>query len=179
MPLGALGLDRKPVITVPSTTSALAAFAVMLAAGVSAVGITSAADGPLVANLSVSDLRGLTSDGWGALAQPVATFLLQKNGEVATAAELSERQVLVGRVSAESGGAAQEPATIVPLHAVHPSTTFGELLAKFDARGVHHMWVLDDDQRPLGIITPTDVLKVRQGCFHPSSFACPFSLRLR
>ena len=157
--LEALGLARKPVVTVPADTSALAAFAAMLAAGVSAVGITSAINGPLVANLSVTDLRGLTAGGWGTLEQPIAEFLLQKNGEMAIAIELSERQVLVGRMSVESGGAlAQE---VVPLHFVRPSTTFGELLAKFDARGVHHLWVLDDEQRPVGIVTPTDVLKVR------------------
>ena len=165
MSVEALGLDRKPVVTLPASTTALHAFAAMATAGVSAAGITaSSAEGaPLVANLSTSDLRGLTPAGWGMLALPIAEFLLQKNGEAATATELREAGgVLVGRVSESGDQAAQQESTIsamVPLHTVHPSTTFGVLLAKFAALGVHHLWVLDDNHRPLGVITPTDVLR--------------------
>lgn len=151
----------------------------MTTAGVSAAGITSAVDGPLVANLSASDLRGLTAASWGMLALPVSEFLLQKNGEVATATELREAGgVLVGRVSPEAGGAAQESviSAIVPLHFVRPSTTFGDVLSKFDARGVHHLWVLNDDRRPLGVITPTDVLRVRNTeCAEQRSVLRPFA----
>lgn len=165
MSVEALGLDRKPVVTLPASMTALHGFAALATAGVSAAGVTASAleGAPLVANVSTSDLRGLTPAGWGMLALPVAEFLLQKNGEAATATELREAGgVLVGRVSGDE--AAQQESSIsamVPLHAVHPSTTFGELLSKFAALGVHHLWVLDDNHRPLGVITPTDVLKVR------------------
>ena len=163
--LDALGLARKPVVSVPASMVALRAFASMATAGVSAAGVTSAADGPLVANLSTSDLRGLTPSTWGMLALSVSEFLLQKNGEAATVTELREAGgVLVGRVSESGCTDPQEEATIaamVPLHFVRPSTTFGELLSKFDALSVHHLWVLDENHHPVGVVTPTDVLKVR------------------
>jgi len=143
LPLDAVGLAMKRVVTLPASTTALQAFAAMAAAGVSAAGITSAVGGPLVANLSASDLRGITASGWGLLALPVTDFIMQQNSKAAP--------------DAHGSGAA-----ISPLHSVRPSSTLGDALAKFDARGVHHLWVLDDDHKPLGIITPTDVLKVRR-----------------
>jgi hypothetical protein len=36
-----------------------------------------------------------------------------------------------------------------------------QLLEVFDARYVHHVWVLGDDGVPAAVVTPTDVLRVR------------------
>jgi CBS domain containing-hemolysin-like protein len=36
-----------------------------------------------------------------------------------------------------------------------------QLLTLFDARNVHHVWVVGDDGVPIGVVTPTDVLQVR------------------
>ena len=52
-------------------TPALAAFAALRREQRGAVGVTAAPGGPLLGNLSVSDLRGLRPERWGALALPV------------------------------------------------------------------------------------------------------------
>jgi predicted transcriptional regulator len=36
-----------------------------------------------------------------------------------------------------------------------------QVLELFDARNVHHLWVVRDDETAVGVVTPTDVLAVR------------------
>jgi hypothetical protein len=48
--------------------------------GLSGLGVTQEPGGPLLANLSLSDLRGLTPDRFGALALPLGSFLLLQKG---------------------------------------------------------------------------------------------------
>lgn len=50
---------------------ALAAFAALRREQRGALGVTAGAGGTLLGNLSVSDLRGLRPERWGALALPV------------------------------------------------------------------------------------------------------------
>ena len=68
-----LGLVQGPaeVATVTASSPALAAFALMQRRGLSGVGITELPDGPLVTNLSSSDLRGLTGDRWAPPSLPL------------------------------------------------------------------------------------------------------------
>ena len=107
-------------------------------------------------------MRGLTVERWGALALPVTSFLLEQNGLDAHQAEPPESgKVFVGSVAE---GAALS--SVVPLHTVSSSATFSDLLAIFQRQGVHHVWVTDDAGAPVGVITPTDVLRVRRHGSH-------------
>lgn len=54
-----------------SDTPALAAFAALHREQRGALGVIAGPGGPLLGNLSVSDLRGLRPECWGALALPV------------------------------------------------------------------------------------------------------------
>lgn len=56
---------------VTADTPALAAFAALRREQRSALGVTASPGGALLGNLSVSDLRGLRPERWGALALPV------------------------------------------------------------------------------------------------------------
>ncbi len=138
----------------------------------SAVGVTAQPGGPLVANLSASDLRGLTPERWGMLALPVAEFLVQQHGVAlpSVAAAMMEAppdrpKIYVGVARARGGGEEpQELTSYVAVITVGPSTLLGGVLEALAENSVHHVYVTDDEDRPIGIITPTDVLKVRTLC---------------
>lgn len=135
-----------------------------------------------------SDLCGLTAERWGALALPVAEFLLQQRGDAPPPGVPTEgTRVMLGRVVA--GGAGPELREVVAVHTVSASATLGQardgcgcgcdgrtrarlraltrsgppqVLEAFTQRSVHHLWVVAGDAAvPVGVVTPTDVLRVR------------------
>ncbi len=59
----------------PASLPALSAFALMHHKKCSGLGLVSEFGGPLVGNISVSDLRGLTLERFSALGLPAAEFL--------------------------------------------------------------------------------------------------------
>ncbi len=71
--------DRRPMITVDPNALTLLAFEGMLARGVSGAPVVNA-DGEIVANLSVSDLRCIQPEHLGMLALPVAEFVALTHG---------------------------------------------------------------------------------------------------
>ncbi len=129
-----LRLASKPLLTLPASTPALHVFAAMARARVSAAGITSAPGGPLVANLSASDLRGLTAEDWGRLALPVTAFLVRQCGQPVPTAALDVplgaggAAVYAGSVESTPGAGA-ELSAVLPLHAVRPSAHFSQARA--------------------------------------------------
>lgn len=176
-----LGLAAKPVLTATAATPALQVFAAMARSRVSSAGITTSEGDALVANMSArcaascthqvlagclvanqldacawyrSDLRGLTSEQWGALALPVSEFLLRQNSVPVTEAEVPTSKAFVGNASEG------ELRAVVPLVTVQPTTTFERALELFNTRSLHHLWVVDADDKPVGVITPTDVLRL-------------------
>ena len=74
-----LGADTEKLITVDPATPAIEAFARMCHEQVSGVGVLDKAQG-LIANLSASDLRGVTPEHFGMLGLPVAEFLALLHG---------------------------------------------------------------------------------------------------
>lgn len=71
--VGSAGLGHAPVTSARAETPAIEAFALAVAAGVSAVAVVDPVSGALVGNLSVSDLRGAASD-LARLSMPVGDF---------------------------------------------------------------------------------------------------------
>jgi hypothetical protein len=86
--------------------------------------------GTLVGNLSTSDLRGLTPHQFGRLSLPVARFV------------------------------AEQCADSLMVVSVAPRSSLGAVLDRLVYARVHHVYVVDDEGRPLRMITPTDILRL-------------------
>jgi len=124
-----IGIGIGSCITINETAEAVHAFHLLKLNAVSAVGIVNSS-GTLLANLSVSDLRGLDSSNFDRLSMPVMDYL-QKYTE-----------------------------TLIPPLTCTLSTTFETVILKLAATGAHRLWNVDEYGRPIGIISLTDVMKL-------------------
>eukprot|EP00887_Chlorella_sp_A99_P000079 scaffold16.g79.t1 len=133
------------VATVSAGTPVLAAFALMQRRGLSGVGVTAAEGGPLISNLSSSDMRGLTGDRFGALALPVGSYLCLMR---------------LGGLSWDSEGRWAEVLQPLPVLSCRPSSTLKEVIRQLVDHNRHRVYVVDDSDRAVGVVTPTDVLRL-------------------
>ncbi|KAL4419761.1 hypothetical protein ABPG75_006859 [Micractinium tetrahymenae] len=155
-PVSKLGLVTNDVQTVTASTPTLAAFALMHRKGLSGVGVTEAAGGPLLGNLSMSDLRGLTPERFGALALPVGSFLLLQKG-----CGLRWEDCLTESLPAAiKEGRWHEALAALPLVTCTPETPFKEALGQLVDHHKHRVYVVDGEGRTIGVVTPTDVLRM-------------------
>jgi len=153
------GARRREVATCSSDTLALHAFQRMLTENVSCLGVVETkgamhphAKGSLVASICLADLVGLTPDCYDALLLPAPAF--------------------ARRIAASAD---DESALNVP-H-VHPDDPLGKAIHVMSKRGVHHVWVLEDEPSgpaadnhgpggppkhdiPVAVITPTDIMRI-------------------
>jgi len=127
-----LGLHKKRVISVDATIPAITAIQKLSETNVSALAIIDE-DGKLVANLSASDLRGLSSQHVDRLALNVLEFLEKPCQEGATHLK--------------------EPISVCP------KTKFGDCISKMVQEHVHRVWVMEE-QKPVGIVSMSDVFTV-------------------
>ncbi|KAI8874275.1 CBS-domain-containing protein [Ramicandelaber brevisporus] len=88
------------------------------------------ADGRIVANFSASDCRGLVNTTLSALNMPVLEFL--------------------SRVTAT------QKAPVV----CTPGSTLRQVIEVMHVNNIHRVWVVDDEKKPTGVITLTDVLRL-------------------
>ncbi len=109
------------------------AFKLIRDQGLNSVGVVHEDNGQLIGNISASDLKvvGLTGELFGRML-------------------LSCRQYLTLIPS--------NPNFTYPI-SVNPSTTVEELIKKFDIAHVHRIYVVDNQQMPVGIVSVYDVLK--------------------
>jgi CBS domain-containing protein len=122
--------------------TALEAFRKLAVSGVHAIGITGAGTvggqpqhgeaGRLLYNLSASDLRGITPDTVHLLREPVEVFL----------ARVEE----------------SDPTRPKNLVTCFPDATLFEVMELVLRSHVHRVWVVDQQHRPVGLITLTDIL---------------------
>ena len=134
-PLAAKRKNKPATVScVVAGTKAIDAFARMHRERVSALGMCDAS-GALVANVSASDLRGLTPERLGALASDVADFVAGDGNEAV-------------------GFAAGAPKPVTCL----ASETVRDVVERMVSRRVHHVYVCDDERRPVAMVTPNDVL---------------------
>lgn len=90
--------------------------------------------GTLVANLSASDLRGISESNLKLLTKPVLEFLkLMGNGKVAHPVVVSSRD------------------------------TIESILYKVYTSKVHRVWVVDSAQRPIGVVALGDIISFLAG----------------
>jgi CBS domain-containing protein len=106
---------------------------------------TGEGEGRLLANISASDLRGITSDALPSLLLPIEEFLRRISWKINNG---NEEEV-------------EEKADKLP----HPVTcssraTLGEVLEQIITAKVHRVWVVDSAQRPLHAITLEEILHV-------------------
>ena len=157
---------RESVVCVPTTMPTHVAFGTAVHRGVSAVGVTDPASGALVANLSQSDFRTLSTHDFGSLALPVGEYLVHRlNLSVP-----SDDEAAGEHADAASGAAARSVRIRDPwaraLHAAHaavmlgPEATFLRLLEALVGARVHRAYVADENLTPLAVVTHTDVLAV-------------------
>jgi len=129
-------LPYRGVLCVPDEdTSALDAFALMDAEGVSALGVCDDAY-RIVANVSASDLRGLTPDALHRLALPVVEFLRVQRGDA-------------------HGGSGYGDVRVVSCGV---DDTVGRVVELLVTYGIHHAYVCSADGHPLAMVTPNDIL---------------------
>lgn len=127
--IGELGLVKNAVVTMTSDETALQGFKRMATRDVSALAVVSAETGKLVTVLSSSDLRGLTSNLMLRVTMPVIQFLKEtRHGRIRKAV------------------------------CVTADVTLREATHKIVFGGVHRVFVTDDENRPIGVLSATDVI---------------------
>eukprot|EP00029_Vermamoeba_vermiformis_P008460 TRINITY_DN3967_c0_g1_i2.p1 TRINITY_DN3967_c0_g1~~TRINITY_DN3967_c0_g1_i2.p1 ORF type:complete len:273 (-),score=68.38 TRINITY_DN3967_c0_g1_i2:74-892(-) len=128
-----INLGIKKVITVKANSAVSEAFKLIRDHSLNSVGVVNEDNGQLIGNISASDLKvvGLTGELFGRML-------------------LSCRQYLTLIPT--------NPSFTYPI-CVNPSTTVEELIKKFDISRVHRIYVVDNQQLPVGIVSVYDLLK--------------------
>lgn len=162
------GYHHRGVLCVPAaTTTALDAFALMDAKEVSALGVC---DGThrVVANISVSDLRGIQPGTIDRLALPVTEFLRRQRADRRQRKVIAERgvggcddgeekeSVKGGATSTVASGGDDDVGVVT----CGVECTVGDVVALMVHHRVHHVYACSTDGQPLAMITPHDVLRV-------------------
>jgi CBS-domain-containing membrane protein len=120
------------VVTVTTEETALEAYRHMWASGVTSVGVVDPTSGRLVASLSPSDLRGLGPSRIAELLLPVLTFI-----RACSSKSQCESPVAVGWDS-----------------------SIAEAVEKAITGRSHRVWILDEQQRPVNVISFSDMLSL-------------------
>jgi len=123
-------IGEKYPMTIRQDQPAIKGFQTMAMNGLSALPIIDN-DGKIVATLSVSDVRGLDEKTLPLIEKPALTFLMEKYGE-----------------------------NNIKNFVAPPSANLGEVFLMLLNNSIHRVWVVDDDQKPLGIISLSDVIRI-------------------
>ncbi|GIL82346.1 hypothetical protein Vretimale_11815 [Volvox reticuliferus] len=184
-----LGWDCKPVVSCTPETPALEAMRLMVSEGVSSLAVVAAqsageaapgADtaaaaerhggGRLLGNFSASEMRTMTSEHFGALSLPIGEFLALENETdyVAVNRErLLSEEGLVGspahdficnrlrRVRPHAPGEEVGQRLVVATG----KSTFAEVVELLVKHCIHRVYVVDEREVPVGIVTCTDILR--------------------
>eukprot|EP01104_Vermistella_antarctica_P020542 TRINITY_DN8828_c0_g1_i1.p1 TRINITY_DN8828_c0_g1~~TRINITY_DN8828_c0_g1_i1.p1 ORF type:complete len:310 (-),score=90.32 TRINITY_DN8828_c0_g1_i1:65-961(-) len=124
------GLVKEWVLFVRTKEHALDAFRKMSENGVSAVAVVQP-DQSLVANFSASDLRGLTESTFERISNSCLDFLKKQKGTD----------------------------NLTPITCGY-SSTFSEVVTSLVDHRMHRMWVVDQNNHPIGVVSLTDVFRV-------------------
>jgi len=116
------------IVSIDNEATALQAFRKMAVKDVSSIAIVDA-EGKLVANMSLSDLRGLDRETFPELGLPVVEYLAKKHG-----------------------GTTRGPVTVTA------DTTLFEVMGILLSQATHRVWVVDADGKPVSQISMTDVI---------------------
>lgn len=161
------------VVTVRPETPALDAMVLMEERSISAVAVVNA-QGGIIGNFSISELRTIMAEHFGSLALPVGEFLALEHGTeyAGYAIQREDSTPMAASPPPSSAGFkfAKEremrrrdshPGSEVgqTLITCSPDTTLAEVLDKMVHNRLHRVYVCDDDLKPCGVITLTDILR--------------------
>ena len=158
----ALGLvqGESEVATVTADTPALLVLAKMSKERLSGIGIVGKLGGPLLANLSTSDVRGLTPERFGALALPVGAFLLLMHPGITKENVVTYEDALLDQLpAAVKENRWDDALKDLNLLCFTPQTTLKEAIEQLVRHGKHRAYICDKDGKAVGVVTPTDVLR--------------------
>uniref|UniRef100_A0A7R9W0V8 CBS domain-containing protein n=1 Tax=Chlamydomonas euryale TaxID=1486919 RepID=A0A7R9W0V8_9CHLO len=161
-----LDLVQTKIHTCPPETSAIVAMGLMQDEDVSSLAVVDH-NGKVIGNFSVSELRTVLPGQFGALALPVGEFLALENrtefvganrgheaGAMGSSAGVQFARDHVARKKPHVPG--EDVGQELVLCGV--ASTLGEVLTSLSRHGVHRIYCTDADERPIGIITCSDVL---------------------
>lgn len=123
---------RSSVVTMSTNAQAIHAVYLMFFHRVSAVAITDE-NGKLVANFSASELRGISQENFDWLLCPISDFLR--------------------KIAARFGK------LTFPLNC-RPSTKIEDVINMLATYRVHRLWIVDEQGRPDGVVSLTDVMRL-------------------
>lgn len=154
------GYHYRGVLCVPAASiTALDAFALMDAEGSSALGVCDDAY-RIVANISVSDLRGIRPEAVDRLGLNVVEFLRIQRAEARQKEDTEQKgggKVGSTAAVAGDGGAVGVDVGVV---ACRVDATVGEVVQLMVTHRVHHVYVCSSDGHPLAVVTPHDILRI-------------------
>lgn len=119
-----------PVATLPKSTKAIDAFRLMLKEYMSAYPIVEEVGGPLLGNISTSDLRGFLPEQVKDLELPVIEFLQR-----------------------------HENRALVPITCMEDDS-LSVLLSRMVKHRLHRIYIADGRGAPVGVVTMTDILRI-------------------
>lgn len=119
-----------PVATLPKSAKAIDAFRMMLKEYMSAYPIVEEVGGPLLGNISTSDLRGFLPEQVNDLELPVIEFLQR-----------------------------HENRALVPITCVEDDS-LSTLLSRMVQHRLHRIYIVDGKVSPVGVVTMTDILRL-------------------
>ncbi|PRW33691.1 CBS domain [Chlorella sorokiniana] len=173
----AVGFIKGSVISVRPETPALDAMVLMEEKNISAVAVVNA-QGSIIGNFSISELRTIMAEHFGSLALPVGEFLALEHGteyagyaipssgsspSTSAADELKRiedskaHQFAADRTMRrrESHPGYEVGQTLITCS---PSASLHEVLDKIVANRLHRVYVCNDSLVPCGVVTLTDIL---------------------
>lgn len=163
-----LGLlqGKRPVVSVDAHMPTLTAYAKIASAGISGAPVVTES-GEVIANLSISDLRALTSEHFGVLALPVAEFLALEHHTAYIGYSVTSSSHSNHPFFASSPRKGRLPKSHdIQVFSVSKDTTLGDALFKLCKDHIHRLYVVDCESgfpRVKAVITLTDVLQLISG----------------
>jgi 5'-AMP-activated protein kinase, regulatory gamma subunit len=139
-----LRLGYKPVLSIPVDAPASQAFKKMQAAKVTGLAVLDAATSKLVGSISASDLKEIGSDAslFERVLLPVGEFWAET---------LKKPKRRDSRATSPTGGRRQ-------IYFVTPQDTIATVFEKFSSTRVHRLFVIDEQTKPLGVISLKDII---------------------
>eukprot|EP01134_Creolimax_fragrantissima_P005386 CFRG5386T1 len=137
--LSELDAVHSPVVTINKDTRTISALSLLNAQGISGVAIVDN-EGKLISNLSAADLRGLQREDFKLLVEPIDKFVRTLYERLRTAHpdyKLPRRPYVV---------------------TAKDTDTLASVLDKVIYENVHRIYVVDEKDKPNGVVTLTDIL---------------------
>jgi len=154
--VGAPTAASSRLMSLPASVTARKALETIVLHNLDGVPIVDAdGGGAVIANFSATDVRLLAgvynqADADAVLSKPVLEFLRERaEGKTAS---------IAGGASLGGSGLSREPLSLMPV-VIQQSDTVAMAIQLLAETGVHHLYVVDADRRPIDVLAVTDVIR--------------------